>query len=59
MAVANIPLNYFLISQNGAVGAPQATACAYAIGLALVWWVSARLNPLPWLSNFRISRPRS
>jgi O-antigen/teichoic acid export membrane protein len=51
-AVVNIPLNYLLITRNGAIGAAQATACAMALSFLLTWLVSSRVYAMPWRRPF-------
>jgi O-antigen/teichoic acid export membrane protein len=47
-AVANIVMNYVLITLNGAVGAAQASAAASVIMFVLTWILSARAFSMPW-----------
>jgi O-antigen/teichoic acid export membrane protein len=50
-AAANVPLNYVLITYNGAIGAAQATAAASAIAFVFMWWTATRAHPMPWLGR--------
>ena len=45
----HVGLSYFLIKLNGAIGAAQATAISFLIALVMVWVLSAKIYPLPWL----------
>ncbi len=47
-ATINIILNYFFIKLNGAVGAAQATSLSHGITFIFVWYLSARVYPMPW-----------
>jgi O-antigen/teichoic acid export membrane protein len=47
-AVINIILNYLLISNNGAVGAAQATTVAYFISFVFTWILSSKVYKMPW-----------
>lgn len=47
-AIANIVLNYILISKNGAVGAAQATTITCFIRFILTWILSSRVYKMPW-----------
>lgn len=50
-ALINIPLNYFFIKNNGAIGAAQATTLIYFFKFILVWYFSARAYKMPWKLN--------
>lgn len=45
----HVILSYTLIKLNGLMGAAQATALSFLISLVMVWILSARVYPLPWL----------
>lgn len=47
-AIANVGLNYVLISHNGWVGAAQATCIAYFVSAILTCIVVIRVYPMPW-----------
>ncbi|MFC0471071.1 lipopolysaccharide biosynthesis protein [Halalkalibacter kiskunsagensis] len=44
----NLPLNYYLIKSNGAVGAAQATTISYFIIFLLTWYISTKVYKMPW-----------
>ena len=52
-SLINIPLNYVLININGAIGAAQATLITHIITFIVVWRVSAKCYPMPWLQVFK------
>jgi len=47
--ILHVILSYTLIKLNGPIGAAQATALSFLISLIMVWILSARVYPLPWL----------
>lgn len=47
--VCNALLTLWLVPRMGMVGAGVSFCCAQALLLALVWWCSNRVYPLPWL----------
>lgn len=47
-AAANVVLNLWWIPIFGIMGAAYATLAAFALGLALSWWLGRRAFPLPW-----------
>ena len=47
-ALINLPLTYYLIRVNGAMGAAQATAATMLCKFVFTWWLSARAHPMPW-----------
>jgi len=51
-AVINLIGNYVLISQNGAIGAAQATLLSYLILFLAIWWYAQRIHPMPWSLNW-------
>jgi O-antigen/teichoic acid export membrane protein len=51
-AVANIGLNYVLVSAYGAIGAAQASTLTFFVSFVLTWMLSARVYPMPW-GDFR------
>jgi len=52
-SLINIPLNYVLIDIYGAIGAAKATLITHIITFLVVWTVSARCYPMPWLQVFK------
>lgn len=44
----NIALNYFLITENGSIGAAQATCITYLLTFLMTWKLSSRVHPMPW-----------
>ncbi|MGB0390643.1 MAG: lipopolysaccharide biosynthesis protein [Salibacteraceae bacterium] len=48
VALINLVLNYWLINENGAIGAAQSTAISFAIQFLLVWKLSATHFPMNW-----------
>jgi len=55
-AVVAVVANYFLIKENGAIGAAQATFVALITNFVLTWVMAMKLYPLPW---FRIFKPNA
>jgi len=49
----HVGLSYLLISYNGTIGAAQATAIISFITFLFVWWLSQKLNPMPWLGKVK------
>lgn len=49
----NIPLCYYLIQKNGAIGAPQSTAIANLIGFLFTWFLANKVYKMPWLEVFK------
>ena len=49
VCIINIIFNYLLIKINGAVGAAQATTLTSIVYFVIVWRVSAKVYPMPWL----------
>jgi O-antigen/teichoic acid export membrane protein len=47
-AIINIPLNYIMIKNFGAVGAAQATTMIYFIKFILTWILSSVTYKMPW-----------
>lgn len=47
-AIFNLILNYFLIRENGAIGAAQATTIIYLIKFILTWVLSSKVYKMPW-----------
>ena len=47
-ATLNLILNYFLIKENGALGAAQAAVIAFLAQFIIVWIVANRAFPMPW-----------
>jgi O-antigen/teichoic acid export membrane protein len=45
----HVILSYVLIKLNGSIGAAQATTFSFLVSLIMVWALSARVYPLPWL----------
>jgi Na+-driven multidrug efflux pump len=48
-AMINLVLNYFLILNYGAVGAAQAAVIAFLVQFIIMWYISAKYYPMPWL----------
>ena len=46
----NLPLNYFLILKNGALGAAQATTILNFLLFCATWYLSSRVYNMPWFS---------
>lgn len=40
--------NYFLIKENGAIGAAQAMAFTFFVAFLLTWFIAHRIFPMPW-----------
>ena len=51
IGVFHVALSYFLISQNGIIGAVQATTVVSIITFTSVWWLSHKVCPMPWLGK--------
>lgn len=49
-AAVHLLLLYFLIDLNGAIGAAQANTISFALTFLLVWLLSQKIYPMPWLS---------
>ncbi len=47
-ALMHIGLSYFLIIQNGIIGAAQASSISFATTFIMVWHMSNKLYPMPW-----------
>jgi O-antigen/teichoic acid export membrane protein len=47
-AAINLVLNYFLIKQNGGIGAAQATAISFFLQFLIIWRISAHHYKMPW-----------
>jgi len=47
-SLINIPLCYYLINLNGAIGAAQATTVVFFISFILTWKLSASVYKMPW-----------
>jgi O-antigen/teichoic acid export membrane protein len=47
--VLHVVLSYILIRSNGVVGAGWSTAISFLVSLIMVWFLSAKVYPLPWL----------
>jgi len=45
----HIFLSYMLIKENGALGAAQASTISFFIAFVLIWLLSAKYYPMPWL----------
>ncbi|PHR49236.1 MAG: polysaccharide biosynthesis protein [Fluviicola sp.] len=48
-AILNLILNYFLILEYGAIGAAKAAVLAFLVQFIVMWVISARYYPMPWL----------
>jgi len=44
----HIVLSYFLIKENGPIGAAQATTISFFVTFILVWILSSKLYSMPW-----------
>jgi O-antigen/teichoic acid export membrane protein len=53
----NVALNYFLILQNGAIGAAQATCITYLLTFLMTWRLSSQVHPMPWLFFLKGDNP--
>ena len=49
-ASINVVATYFLILQNGAVGAAQGTALAFLLVFVFTWVLAAKLYKMPWFT---------
>jgi O-antigen/teichoic acid export membrane protein len=49
----NLLLNYVLIGHYGAIGGAYATAVAFAVSAALVFWYQKKNFPMPWLQGVK------
>lgn len=49
VTLINILLNYVLIKINGSIGAAQATTLTSVIYFFVVWYISFKVYPMPWL----------
>lgn len=47
----NLAASYYLITQNGFVGAAQGTLIAYIISFLMTWTLAAKAYPMPWLQR--------
>lgn len=47
-AILNLILNYFFISEFGAIGAAQATTITFLIKFLFVWFLSNKVLKMPW-----------
>ncbi len=47
-AIINVVVSYFLILENGPVGAAQGTIIAYLIITIFTWYMSNSFHPMPW-----------
>lgn len=47
--ILHVLLSYVLIRSNGIVGAGWSTAISFLVSLIMVWFLSAKVFPLPWL----------
>jgi O-antigen/teichoic acid export membrane protein len=45
----HVGISYYLINQNGMIGAAQATTISFFITFILVWGLSAKIHSMPWL----------
>lgn len=51
--VLNLIFSYYLIKENGMIGAAQGTFLAYFITFILTWMLSAKVYPMPWFNFWR------
>lgn len=52
----NIGLNYYFISWYGSIGAAQATTISFLIAFLLMWILSSKVYPMPWLQSISLSK---
>lgn len=48
VAIINLIISYFLILENGPVGAAQGTIISYLIITVFTWYMSNNFHPMPW-----------
>lgn len=53
VAIIHFLLSWMLIPKLGSIAASYATAIGYIISFVLVWIVSNRIHPMPWLAPFK------
>ena len=53
IAIVNAILGYVLIGMHGSVGAAQATMASYLLAFVVMWLLSAKYFPMPWLRALR------
>lgn len=53
-AMINIPLNYILIKNHGAIGAAQATFISFLYSYLRCWQISAKEFKMPWFDFVKI-----
>jgi O-antigen/teichoic acid export membrane protein len=46
--LGNVALSYYLVTENGVIGAAQAFACAQGLLFACTWILAQRSHPMPW-----------
>jgi O-antigen/teichoic acid export membrane protein len=51
VGLVNVPLNYFLILEFGAVGSGMAFACSFFLLFVFTWILSGKLYSMPWFTN--------
>lgn len=49
-SIIHVILSYSLIKLNGAIGSAQATAISFFIMFIMVWILSSKVYPMPWLN---------
>lgn len=50
-ALVNIFISYYLIKENGMIGAAQGTMIAFLISFILTWMCAQKLKPMPWFNK--------
>lgn len=50
-AIMNAFLNYYFISEYGAIGAAYSTAITYFVNFVLTWILSAKVYKMPWFEK--------
>ena len=53
-AVVSALLNFYFIPRNGAVGAAQSATITGFLYFIVIWWLAARIYPMPW----NLARPK-
>jgi len=58
-AVVNVAVTYYLVRQNGAIGAAQATALAFLGSFLFTWLAASRVYRMPWRLSTGLDRAGS
>lgn len=56
VALLYIPLAYFFIHTNGAVGACQASSISFFLLFILTWFTSNKIIPMPWFKSLKFGK---